>query len=192
MTNGLQSGFQPAQTSFVDGSARASWIGIVPATPIRLTLPESLVYRALYFGLVVDNPAGKSWLVDIGIRLTSPTGAAFTLRGPRSNYGFQALTPSFSTGSTGNNGGSLPSYSVEWFDKASQQWAINNATPGGVQWVMYEDSNTRMAVVHGAPFYLAGNYTMAEVSVSGLAHSMIDNEALSLFLAVKSSNVPLE
>ena len=183
-------------TQYVDGSVTstlATWASTFRGlAAIRRSLPLALPYRALYFGLFADNPTGGTWNAEVSVELRGPGGRNFRLSGVRGNASLLAPSAPNASGSVGS-AGSLPSWCVRTFDRSVQEWVEGPGVPGGVQWMEQVEFDGRLFVIDAAPFYVAGLFdevvvTVGNVSVFGIG----SDEALSLFVGVKSSNLPIQ
>ena len=182
-------------TQYVDGavtSTLSTWASTFRGlAAIRRSLPLALPYRALYFGLFADNPTGGTWAAEVSVELRGPGGRNFKLSGQRGNASLLAPDPPNASGSVGS-AGSLPSWSVRTFDRASHEWVEGPGLAGGVQWVEQIETDARIFVIDAAPFYVAGLFDEVVVTVGNVSTSLSGTESLSLFVGVKSSNLPIQ
>lgn len=185
-------------TEFKDGAVDttvSAWASTFRnRTVIALDINPDLPFRALYFGMFVDNAAavGAYWATDLAIRLEDSNGRLYELKGRR---GVATLYSPDPPGlASGRGGRSLPGYAVRVFNPAAQDWADNGVTnTGGIQWVEQVTGDGRIYVIDPAPHYLVGRFVRATLSVGEvLTSGMAGTEEMALFLAVKSSNLPIQ
>lgn len=182
-------------TDFQDGAAvteLALLSTFQSRNAITLDIPPDLAFRVLYFGWFADNAAaaGATWKARFTVELSDDQGRVYALQGLR---GVASLDAPSVPGGARSSGRSLPGCSVRVFAPSAQDWSDAGVSyTGGVQWVEQIEADGRIVVCDPAPHYLVGRFRRAVLRVTDVVTSgTAGTEQMHLWLAVKSSNLPL-